>query len=225
MVATRQVSFVLLSTGLAFAAVYGLSQLNADSSPLMRQTVAAQSAKAGQQQPATSVMNMALINPHEQLALLEKGTLAPHFEATDANGDKVALADYLGKEAVVMVFYQGHFCSVCASQLEGIQAKLQAFEALPAKVIAVSADTPEMARATVGEHGLNFPVIPDPQRQLIEQFGVANRAKANIAYPSVYVIGKNGRVQLAFADEAGRRMQADELLKALKRPGQPQHQG
>ena len=88
---------------------------------------------------------------------------------------------------------------------------------LDAEVIAISADTPEDAEKTVGERGLAFPVVPDAARAIIETYGVANRGKMNIAWPSVVVVDKQGRVEMAFADPQGRRLHFADLQPLLRK--------
>jgi thioredoxin-dependent peroxiredoxin len=160
--------------------------------------------------------NLKAADAYQQLSLLKPGTPAPDFKATAANGKPVALQDFAGKKNVVMVFYQGSFCSVCGAQLEGIQSELGKIEALGAEVLAVSADRPADAQKTVGEHGLSFNVLPDTDRKLINSFGVANHAKGGIAYPVVYVVDPGGKVAMAYASPDGTRMQADQIIDWLK---------
>ena len=151
----------------------------------------------------------------ERLTLIHKGYLAPNFKTTDATGVPVSLEQYTGKHGLVVVFYQGEFCSVCAAQLAGIQAKLSEFKAKGVHVIAVSADEKAGALKRKGESGLTFPVVPDPQHKLISAFGVTNHTRGNIAYPTVYFIDKKGRVADTFADDQMQRLQAPDMLKRI----------
>ncbi len=151
----------------------------------------------------------------ERLTLIRKGFLAPNFKTTDATGAPVSLEQYTGKHGLVVVFYQGEFCSVCAAQLAGIQAKLSEFKAKGVHVIAVSADAKAGALKRKGESGLTFPVVPDPQHKLINAFGVTNHTRENIAYPTVYFIDKKGRVADTFADAQMQRLQAPDILKRI----------
>jgi peroxiredoxin Q/BCP len=152
----------------------------------------------------------------ERLTLIRKGFLAPNFNTQDATGTPVSLAQYIGKKGVVVVFYQGEFCSVCAAQLEGVQARLSEFKAKDVVVIAVSADDKAGALKRKGESGLTFPVVPDPQSKLINAFGVTNHTRGNIAYPTVYFIDKQGKVAETFADDQMQRLQAPDMLKRIE---------
>jgi peroxiredoxin len=152
---------------------------------------------------------------YERLTLINRGNLAPDFKTIDAKGKMVGLSNLIGTHGLVVVFYQGVFCSVCANQLAGIQASLAAFKARKVHVLAVSADDKPDALKRMGESGLTFPVIPDPQRKLINAFGVTNHARGNIAYPTVYFIDKQGKVADTFADPQMARLQAPEIIKKI----------
>ena len=153
------------------------------------------------------------------LTLLKPGTWAPNFTAKDATGHPVSLGQFKGKRHVIIAFYQGVFCSVCAHQLESVQAQLATFKQHGIEVLAVSADEPADALKRQAESGLSFSVIADPQRKVIEAFGVANRTRHNIAYPTVYFINKEGKVAFAFADAMMMRMEAGQMLQKAKALG------
>ncbi len=158
----------------------------------------------------------------EFLDLIPVGKKAPAFTAQTAEGKPIRLADYKGKKNLVLVFYQGSFCSVCGHQLTNIQENLSYYRAQDAEIIAISADDPAHALSSVGEHGLTFPVVPDPEKKLIKLFGVSNISKKGIAWPSLYVLDKQGTVRLAFANAEGKRLHSDEILPALaKITGKP----
>lgn len=158
----------------------------------------------------------------EFLDLIPVGKKAPAFTAQTAEGKTIRLADYKGKKNLVLVFYQGSFCSVCGHQLTNIQENLSYYRVQDAEVIAISADDRAHALSSVGEHGLTFPVVPDADKKLIKLFGVSNISKKGIAWPSLYVLDKQGTVRLAFANAEGKRLHSDEILPVLaKITGKP----
>jgi peroxiredoxin len=145
------------------------------------------------------------------------GSLAPRFLASDALGKDVSLKQFLGKKNVVIIFYSGNSCPVCGHQLENIQSHLKDFNTQEAQVLAISADAAEQAKMTLGEHGLSFSVIPDPQRKLIKQFGVMNLKKHNKAWPSAFIIDKKGIVRMSYADASGKRLHSSDILPELSK--------
>jgi peroxiredoxin Q/BCP len=152
----------------------------------------------------------------ESLYLLPKDSFAPRIQAKAANGSLIDTQAFQKKgEGAVIIFYQGVFCSVCAGQLEGFQQKASEFKKKGYNIIAISADTLSDAQARQGKSGLSFPVIPDPDRTIISNYGAVNVTRGNIAYPAVYVIDKAGKVAFSFADKDMTRLSADALLKEI----------
>jgi len=153
---------------------------------------------------------------------IQLGKKAPDFMAKTTEGKAIRLSNFKGKKNLVLVFYQGSFCSVCGAQLSNIQNHLSAFRAQDTEIIAISADDREHALQSVGEHGLTFNVVPDADKQIISRFGVANISKKGIAWPSLFVVDKKGTVKLSYASEDGHRLHSNEILPVLsKLTGKP----
>jgi peroxiredoxin len=153
---------------------------------------------------------------YEFLDLIPVGHSAPDFTAQTALKKPFHLGSLKGHKNAVIVFYQGSFCPVCGKQLENLQANLDAFKALDTEIIAISADDTSHAMQSIGEHGLQFTVIPDSTKTLIKKYGVSNVGKEGIAWPALYIIDKSGKVRLSFAKEDGHRMHSEEILPLLK---------
>ncbi len=162
-----------------------------------------------------SMMTAPPSDPYLFINLLAVGSKAPAIETVNSDGDVIKLSDYTGKKQVVLVFYQGDFCSVCGRQLAGIQANYSSFTAKDTEVLAVSADGEDSAAKTKGERGLSFQVVPDPDHKVIKAFGVSNISRKGIAWPAVYVVAKDGTIKDAFADPNMTRLQADQILERL----------
>ncbi|MFM7468545.1 MAG: peroxiredoxin family protein [Vampirovibrionales bacterium] len=163
--------------------------------------------------PSVASPDLSEVNPHDYLGLTDAGKPAPvkTFQAVD--GKKV---DLKNSKYTVAIFFQGSFCSVCGHQLETYQKHLSTLKQLGVQVVAISHDDKKESYKTIGEHGLSFPVVADPQGKLIKAFGVENIVKHGIAYPSLYVLTAEGTVKLAFADPNGTRLEAPELIAYLK---------
>ena len=56
--------------------------------------------------------------------LIEVGARAPEFMLKDQNNQEVALADFAGRKAVLLVFYPFAFSGVCTSELREIRDDL-----------------------------------------------------------------------------------------------------
>lgn len=161
--------------------------------------------------------DLSKIDPFAQLHPPVLNSFAPDFTVQTAAGKTLKLSSYQGKQNVALVFYQGHFCPVCGKQLEDFQANLEGLHGLDTELVAVSADTMNLAKQTQGERGLSFPIIADPKHTIIEKYGVANRVKQGIAWPSVVVINKQGRVAFVYAAKDGNRLHFEHLKPELEK--------
>jgi len=152
---------------------------------------------------------------YEFLDLIPVGKKAPNFSTKTADGKTISLSDFQGKKNVVLVFYQGSFCSVCGAQLTNLQKHLSDFKKQDTEIIAISADDATHAAQTMGEHGLSYQVVPDQSKKLIKLFGVGNVSRKGIAWPSLYIVDKKGTVKLSYASPEGHRLHSNEILPKL----------
>jgi len=169
------------------------------------------------QLPAATAPDVSTLDPFNFLEVIPVGKPAPDFKVTDADGSPVQLSQFKGKKNVVLVFYQGHFCHVCGAQLSNFQKHFNLFQQQDADILAISADDKSLAEQTLGEKGLSFHIIPDPQKVVINRFGVSNIAKKGIAWPSVYVVDKKGVVRFSYADYDGKRLHSGDILPVLSK--------
>lgn len=89
---------------------------------------------------------------------------------TDAHGESVSLADYLGK-VVVLYFYPKDDtpgCTIEAKLFEDYSPKLQE---LGAAVIGVSKDSEKSHQKFAEKYDLTFPLWSDPEHKLMDAFG------------------------------------------------------
>jgi peroxiredoxin (alkyl hydroperoxide reductase subunit C) len=123
------------------------------------------------------------------------GQSAPEFTLKDQAGNDVSLADYKGKQPVVIVFYPFTFTGVCQGELCEIRDDPSTFENAGAAVLAISCDTRHAQAQWAEQQGFTFPVLSDfwPHGAVAraydvfnEQLGCANRAS--------FVIDKEGTV-------------------------------
>jgi peroxiredoxin len=211
---------LLLSLGV----IYGLSTnpktttgTGEAETPKAAQKVAANLPAGASTNPAQSLAPNLQVNAYEFLDIIPVGHSAPDFTAKTAYNKPFRFSSLKGHKNAVIVFYQGSFCPVCGKQLEDIQSHLADFKAKDTEVIAISADDAAHAVQSVGEHGLQFTVIPDAGKTIIKRFGVANVGKEGIAWPALYIVDKAGKVRFAFASADGHRMHSDEILPELSK--------
>lgn len=114
---------------------------------------------------------------------LPPGTLAPAFTLPDLLGNTISLADYRGKQ-VLLVFSDPNCgpCNLFAPEL----ARLY-LERPNTPVIYVGRGDLEENRKKAQEHGFEFPVVVQKQWELSKQYGI-------FATPVAFLIDENGTV-------------------------------
>jgi len=130
---------------------------------------------------------------------VEVGQTAPDFTLKDQAGNEVSLADYQGKQPVVLVFYPFTFTGVCQGELCEIRDDPSTFEAADAAVLAVSCDTRHAQAQWAEQQGFTFPVLSDfwPHGAVAKEYGVFND-KLGCANRATFVIDKSGKVVAEF---------------------------
>lgn len=69
-----------------------------------------------------------------------------------------------------------------------------------ANVVGISADSRDESRELAGRLELPFPLLSDPQRQVIASYGVADR-NSEIAVPAVFVISREKQILWRYIGE------------------------
>jgi len=131
------------------------------------------------------------------------GSKAPHFSLKSKKGDAmsdVRLDDYLGKTNVVLLFFPFAFTGVCTAEMCDVTAGLGGFEALDAKVIGISVDSPFAQEAWAKKENIGITLASDLNKEtafaygtLLENLGGFGSASARAAF----VIDKAGVIQYA----------------------------
>lgn len=128
------------------------------------------------------------------------GSKAPDFSLKSKNGDMtdVRLSDYLGKSNVVILFFPFAYTGVCTAEMCDITAGVGAYEALNAKVIGISVNSPFAQEAWAKKENIGITLASDLNKKtaaaygtLLEDIGGIGSASARAAF----VINKAGVVQ------------------------------
>ena len=113
---------------------------------------------------------------------------AVDFAGKTTTGDDVSLADYRGK--VVLVNVWASWCGPCKQELPELQ-KLHHAHGEDFAVLGVSIDKPRNYKnvlALMGQFGIDYPVILDPDGASTATFGVQG-------YPTSLLVDRNGVVR------------------------------
>lgn len=102
---------------------------------------------------------------------LKIGDKAPLFQSVDQNGNSVSLEDYLGKK-VVLFFYPKASTPGCTAEACDLQNNLEMFVNRNFQVIGVSADSVKRQLNFAEKNNLQYPLLADEEKKIIEAYGV-----------------------------------------------------
>jgi len=99
------------------------------------------------------------------------GESAPQFALADDSGKKTKLSDFKGKK-VVLYFYPKDDTPGCTREACSFSENLNKVLKSGAVVLGVSADSVESHKKFKEKYGLKFPLLSDPDRKVIKEYGV-----------------------------------------------------
>ena len=169
---------------------------------------------------------------------IQVGDRVPEFSLPNAQGREVAFHDLLADGPVVLNFYRGGWCPFCNLEFRALQQRLPEFEALGAKLVGVSPETPDTSLGTIERNGLQFEVLSDQGNRIATRFGLLMVVDPTLRpmyqgagfdlptfngddswqlpLPATYVIASDGRVAAAFVDkDYTHRMEPEAIVDAL----------
>ena len=82
-------------------------------------------------------------------------------------------------------------------------------------IVAVSVDTPEDSRILAEKKGIHYPLLSDPDREVMVRYGVADKDDP-IAVPSIFLVGEDGTILWRQVGEfIGKRPDPSFLLEVI----------
>lgn len=133
--------------------------------------------------------------------MLEVGTIAPDFELPDQNGEMHSLKDYRGKK-VILYFYPKDNTPGCTKQACGYSERYPQIQEKGAVVLGVSKDSVASHKRFEEKYGLQFPLLSDTERKVIEAYDVwkekKNYGKVSMGVVrTTYLIDEEGIIRKA----------------------------
>jgi len=135
------------------------------------------------------------------MARLDIGDEAPGFTLTSDSGQQVSLGDFAGKRLVIF-FYPAAMTPGCTKEACDFRDSLGTLQGAGYEVIGISPDKPEKLAKFVAKESLTYPLLADPDKEVLEAYGAYGEKKLYGktvvgVIRSTIVIDPEGKVELA----------------------------
>lgn len=96
---------------------------------------------------------------------------APDFRLPDQDNNMHSLSDYKG-QYVLVYFYPKDMTPGCTTEAQCFRNRLNDLKTLGVQVLGISADSPESHKKFAEKYGLNFPLLSDVNKDVIQNYKV-----------------------------------------------------
>jgi peroxiredoxin len=154
-------------------------------------------------------------NPHgEDPSYQTEKIQAPDFTLADLQGNKVTLSELKGK-VVILNFWSSH-CPPCLMEIPSFIKLEAAMSGKQFRLLSITDDPPGTAKDVSEKLGINFTVLPDPDTNAAQAYGV-------YATPETFIIMPDGTINDRFMGAANWSDQSviDYLNRLIERGQSP----
>lgn len=154
--------------------------------------------------------------PLASASALEVGEMAPNFVLPGSDGQTYTLADYKGKQAVVLAWFPKAHTSGCTIECLSLAQNGDKIREYDVSYFMASVDPLEVNEAFALETEADFPLLSDEDKSVAKAYGVLSFmgfAKRHTVY-----IDKNGRV-LKVDKEINPDTSAEDMIHTLETLG------
>jgi thioredoxin-dependent peroxiredoxin len=155
--------------------------------------------------------------------MLEPGEVPPAFTLEAADGQRVSLADFRGRD-VVVYFYPADDTPGCTKEACGFRDAWDDLAALRVALVGISPDAAESHRKFAAKYRLPFTLLSDPDRAVMRAYGAYGPKtlygkKVTGVIRSTVWVGPDGRVRHHWARVANASLHPAKVLEAIRRAG------
>lgn len=152
---------------------------------------------------------------------IEEGKAAPTFTLLDAQGNKIALKDFKGKD-VVLYFYPRDNTPGCTKEACSFRDLWGEIETLGVVVLGVSPDSSDSHEKFAKEFNLPFTLLSDPDKKVMTKYGafgekmMYGKKTMGVTRSTVW-IGPNGKVKKHWKRVAKAETHPAKVLEAIQK--------
>jgi thioredoxin-dependent peroxiredoxin len=146
---------------------------------------------------------------------IKVGSQVPLFTLPDQDGKMFNLKDYIGKTNLVIYFYPADDTPGCTKEACHFRDLYDDFNKANAKIIGISAQSPESHRKFIKKYNLNFTLLADEDGKVRKMFGAKGSLGGMIPGRVTFVVDKSGKIIYVFNSQSEPAKHVDEALRIL----------
>ena len=152
--------------------------------------------------------------------VVKVGDLAPNFTLRNTVKEEVSLADFRGKNVLVM-FFPLAFTSVCTDELCTMRDEKAEYDSLNVELLAISVDSLFTLEKFKGEQEYNFPLLSDFNKDVSRAYGSLYEDfvldMKGVSRRAAFLVDANGTIRYAeVLESAGDLPNFDKIKETLK---------
>lgn len=149
--------------------------------------------------------------------MLRVGTPAPPFEGKDSRGQPLKLADFRGKNHVVLFFFPRSFTPGCTAEACSFRDAYQELSGRDTVLVGVSLDRADVQQRFIDQFELPFHLLSDEDGRVSRDYEALGLIGSVLKMPRriTYLIDKEGIVRAAFRHELAIKRHLDDVRSAL----------
>jgi thioredoxin-dependent peroxiredoxin len=165
---------------------------------------------------AAFIMPVAMMTFMSQLkaAELKVGDTAPDFKLPGSDGKTYSLADFRGKQAVVLAWFPKAFTPGCTNECKAFAAGGPSLRKFDVAYFTASVDPPDKNKKFAESVGADYPILSDADGKVARAYGVTG-AVQKFASRWTFYIGTDGKI-LYIDKDVNTKTHADDVAKKLK---------
>jgi thioredoxin-dependent peroxiredoxin len=125
---------------------------------------------------------------------LTVGDMAPDFSLSGSDGKIYRLADFRGKQPVVLAWFPKAFTPGCTNECKSFAAHTDELRSTGAAFFTVSVDPPANNAEFAKSLGAEYPILSDPEGRAAASYGVIDESTRKVRRWTFY-IGGDGRIK------------------------------
>ena len=150
---------------------------------------------------------------------LKVGDPAPDFTLQASDGKTYTLADFKGKQAVVLAWFPKAYTRGCTIECKSLSEHGDMIKKFNAAYFMASVDTLDDNKGFAEQQHADFPLLSDPTKKTAGDYGVLNMA--GVASRWTFYVGVDGKIT-AIDKEIKPATSAEDIAAKLAELGVPQ---